>query len=233
MPDLIPEGKTRLLLVEGVDDEDFFSRFATHLASTSANALRVSEYMIFQYGGRTNLTNILRELRKAGNFKYITHLGVVRDSDFGTDAFRSVRDRIRTVNNDGPPQIPVPDHPILPSGGRPSVSVLVVPSADREGMLDDLVVDALKADPISKCVDNYFECLSESDVLVVPERKTKARIRVFLIAKNVDRATEVSGITDRLFLSNVYETEMWKEKNLWESAALSEAKDFLHQLLAD
>ena len=233
MADLIPEGKTRLLLLEGQDDHVFFEHLINHLETSADARLHISEYTIIQYGGRTKLTLLLRELKKAPNFEEVTHIGIVRDSDFNTDAFLSVQDRIKTVNDEGPPKIGIPDQPNLPTVSVPEVSVLIVPSAQREGMLDDLVVDAIKVDPISECVENYFKCLSEKDVVAVRERKTKASIRVFLIAKNLDRATEISGITDRLFLSDVYETRLWQESGLWDSKALSGVKAFLEQLLGD
>ncbi len=99
-------------------------------------------------------------------------------------------------------------------------------------MLDDLVMDALAVDPIAPCVHNYFDCLEERHVAIVPEKRSKAQIRVFLIGKNVGMGTGVSGISDRLFLSNVYETHIWQQENLWESPNLAAAKAFLTQLLA-
>ncbi|MDE2748507.1 MAG: hypothetical protein OXI34_06060 [Chloroflexota bacterium] len=232
MQELIPDGKTRLLLVEGDDDQVFFDQFVNHLADSTDAQLQVEELAIIQYAGRAKLTRRLRDLKKAENFEHITHLGIVRDSDFNTDALQSVQDRIRTVNREGPPQIDIPDHPIVPTIGFPIVSVLIVPSAEREGMLDDLVMDALTVDPIASCVQNYFDCLEEKQVAIVPAKRSKAQIRLFLIGKNVGLDTDVSGITDRLFLSNAYETHVWQQENLWESPRLAEAKAFLHQLLA-
>ncbi len=231
MAELIPDGKTRLLLVEGDDDEIFFRNFVDHLAASSDTRLLVSEFAIIQYGGRNQLTLRLRDLKKADNFEHITHIGIVRDSDYNTDALRSVQDRIRTVNKEGPPIIDIPDHPQMPTIGDPRVSVLIVPSAEREGMLDDLVMDALAVDPIANCVHNYFDCLEETQVAIVPEKRSKAQIRVFLIGKNVGLGTDVSGITDRLFLSNAYDTQVWRQENMWESPKLADAKAFLRGLL--
>ena len=98
-------------------------------------------------------------------------------------------------------------------------------------MLDDLVMDALAVDPIANCVHNYFDCLEETQVAIVPEKRSKAQIRVFLIGKNVGLGTDVSGITDRLFLSNAYDTQVWRQENMWESPKLADAKAFLRGLL--
>ncbi len=231
MDELIPDGITRLLLVEGNDDEIFFRNFVDHLVASSDTRLLVSEFAIIQYGGRSQLTLRLRDLKKADNFEHITHIGIARDSDFNTDALRSVQDRIRTINREGPPIIDIPDHPIVLTIGDPKVSVLIVPSADREGMLEDLVMDSLQVDPIANCVHKFFDCLEEKQVTIVPEKRSKAQIRVFLIGKNVGLDTDVSGITERLFLSNAYETQVWQQRNLWESPKLADAKAFLTQLL--
>lgn len=232
MDELIPDGKTRLLLVEGTDDQVFFDQFVNHLADSTDAQLQVEELAIIQYGGRDKLTLRLRDLKKADNFEHITHMGIVRDSDFNTNALRSVQDRIRTVNREGPPQIHVPNKPLEPTNSIPQVSVLIVPSADREGMLDDLVMDALQVDPIANCVQNYFDCLEDKQVAIVPEKRSKAQIRVFLMGKNVGLGTDVSGITDRLFLSDAYATSLWQQENLWESPRLADTKAFLTQLLA-
>ena len=233
MAELIPENRRRLLLVEGQDDQVFFENFVSHLADTSDALLSLSEFHIIQYGGRAKLTLLLRELKKDDFFDDVSHIGIVRDSDFNTDAFRSVQDRLKTVNKEGSPHLPVPEQPLVWSGSAPAVSILIIPSAEREGMLDDFVMDALSIDPVANCVDSYFQCLTHQGVTVVPERAAKARVRVYLIGKNVDRATQVAGITERLFLSNVYETNLWQSHNLWDSPALQEAKSFLMQLLAN
>jgi len=231
MDELIPDGKTRLLLVEGDDDQVFFDQFVNHLLESTDAQLQGEELAIIQYEGRSKLTRRLRDLKKADNFEHITHIGIVRDSDFNTDALRSVQDRISTVNRDGPPIIDIPEYPLTPTKGDLRVSVLIVPSAEREGMLDDLVMEALTVDPIATCVHNYFDCLEENKVAIVPEKVSKARIRVFLIGKNVGLKTDVSGITDRLFLSDAYETHVWQQMGLWDSPKFDQAKAFLSQLL--
>lgn len=230
---LIREEKTQLLLVEGEDDKVFFEGYLEHFETASETLTYGANLEILTYRGRDGLSNILRELRNSQNIRNILRIGIVRDSDFGTDALQSVLDRIRTINRRSDRQFGVPEHAIPSAGGMPSLSLLILPSTQREGMLEDVVLDALKADPISTCVDDFFDCLDENNVVVDKEKRPKARVRTFLIAKNVASETKVSKITDRLFLSNVYETDIWREKNLWDSPALKHVKTFLQQLLED
>ena len=159
MDELIPDGKTRLLLVEGDDDQVFFDQFVNHLADSTDAQLQVEDLAIIQYEGRDKLTRRLRELKKADNFEHITHLGIVRDSDFNTDALRSVQDRIKTVDKEGPPNIDIPDHPIVPTIGDLKVSVLIVPSVSQEGALETILLQAVAKDPMMRCVDKYIECV--------------------------------------------------------------------------
>ena len=53
------------------------------------------------------------------------------------------------------------------------MTILLLPSANREGMLEDLIMDVLQKDPVAGCVDSYFDCLSEVEA-PVKERLSKS-----------------------------------------------------------
>ena len=50
-------------------------------------------------------------------------------------------------------------------------------------MLDDLVMDALAVDPIANCVRNYFDCLEQKQVAIVPERNPRRKYGYFSLAR--------------------------------------------------
>ena len=233
MPELIPTGITRLLLVEGEDDKGFFDQLIEYMVSAGQLAGDLESLKVLVYGGRDNLTNVLRELVKAGNSKNLERIGIARDSDHGTDAFRSVQDRIRTVNERNARKLPVPSEPLEVAPGTPSIAVLILPSSDREGALERLVFDALASDPVGACVDEYFECLADNLVQLSPKKLDKAKVRVFLIGQIAGEDSDIARITDRLFLSNVYETKVWQDNDLWNSTAFADARTFLRQLVSD
>ena len=223
MTELIPEGTSRLLLVEGKEDKQFFIQlgYPSELPC------------ILQYEGKNNLAGFLYQLIQNSNFKQVSQIGIVRDADYGTDAFQSVRTAIKNANANSPRQLPVPKTVIEPSEGSPKVSVLILPSEKRDGMLEDLVLDALNDDPITPCVNDFFTCLKDRKVEIVQERLSKARVRVFITGKNVDRQAAVSDDTDKLYLSDIYKMSWWRGDAFWKHESFDEAKAFLRQLVFD
>ena len=223
MTELIPEGTSRLLLVEGKEDKQFFIQlgYPSELPC------------ILQYEGKNNLAGFLYQLIQNSNFKQVSQIGIVRDADYGTDAFQSVRTAIKNANANSPRQLPVPKTVIEPSEGSPKVSVLILPSEERDGMLEDLVLDALNNDPITPCVNDFFTCLKDRKVEIVQERLPKARVRVFITGKNVDRQAAVSDDTDKLYLSDIYKMSWWRGAAFWKHESFDEAKAFLRQLVFD
>lgn len=233
MTELIPEGTSRLLLVEGKEDKEFFIQLHSHLKFPE----RIP--WILKYEGKDKLKDKLSEFLYQlirvpnSNFKQVSQIGIVRDADYGTDAFQSVQTAIKNANANSPRQLPVPRTVIEPSEGSPKVSVLILPSEKRDGMLEDLVLDALNDDPITPCVDDFFTCLKNRKVEIVQERLSKARVRVFITGKNVDRQATVSDDTDKLRLSDIYKMSWWRGDAFWKHESFDEAKAFLRQLVFD
>lgn len=225
----IPDDKSRLLLVEGKEDQEFFIQLGSQLDSQEFPQELFPH--ILQYGGKDNLGNCLRLLMRHPNFKQISHIGIVRDADYGTDAFQSVQSALKYANRDNAQQLPIPQSPIQPAGESPKVSALILPT-DAEDMLEDLVLDALKEDTVMRCVDDFFICLTDREVTVVRERLSKARVRVFIIGKNMDAQATVGDDADRRYLSDIFHMTWWRPE-LWEHESFDDAKAFLRRLAAD
>ena len=227
MTELIPGGKSRLLLVEGKEDKEFFIQLGSHLEFPEGIP------WILKYEGKAKLSKFLSQLIQNQNFKRVSQIGIVRDADYGTDALQSVRDALKKANANSPRLLPVPKNVIEPSEGSPKVSVLILPSEKRDGMLEDLVLDALNDDPITPCVNDFFTCLKNRKVEIVQERLSKARVRVFITGKNVDRQAAVSDDMDKLYLSDIYKMSWWRGVAFWKHESFDEAKAFLRQLVLD
>ena len=222
----IPEGKSRLMLVEGKEDQEFFIKLATHLDVIDGWPLHIE-----QLHGKGNFSEYLLALTRHPRFGKVTAIGIARDADFGTNSFQSVRDTILSANEVSPRQLPVPQHPMELVEGTPNLTVLVLPSSEREGMIEDLVMDVFADDPVTTCVDAYFNCLRENKIGVSQWKLPKARLRAFVTGKNVsDEAT--GDDSDKLYLSDVFRMSWWQD-SFWERPAFEEAKAFLNQLLAD
>ena len=226
MTALIPEGKSRLLLVEGKEDQEFFIQLGYHLQFSKETPLH-----ILQYEGKDKLARFLYQLIQNPNFNQVLQIGIVRDADYNTDAFQSVQSAIRRASQYSKQQLTVPQSPMQPSEGKPKVSVLILPT-DREGMLEDLVLDALNEDLIMPCVDDFFTCLRDNHIDIVQERLPKARVRVFITGKNVDGQATAGADTDKLYLSDIYHMGWWRAE-FWDHESFNDAKAFLRQLVMD
>ena len=222
----IPEGKSRLMVVEGKEDQEFFIKLATHLSVIDGWPLQIE-----QLDGKGNFREFLLALTRHPRFGKLTSIGIVRDADFGTDSFQSVRDTIRSANEVSPRHLPVPKRVLEFAQGTPKTGVLILPSGDREGMIENLIMDIFDEDPVAKCVDNYVECLIAEGQSVSQAKLPKARLRTFISGKNIGMDAEGDD-SDRPRLSDVFHMSWWKPE-YWDHPAFDDAKAFLHQLLTD
>ena len=225
MTDSLPENVTRLLLVEGREDQEFFIQLGKHLNyDTDKWPLQ-----IIKCDGKGGLQARLRTLMKPDTMKEVQRIGIARDADFNTDALQSVQSAIWNANQRNDFKLVIPQSVMGPTPGKPSVTVLILPSGEREGMLEDLVLDAFQHDPVTSCVDEYFKCLGDSGIKTLPNRLPKARLRAFITGKNVSEEA-TSSDKDRSYLSGIFHMS-WLTDDFWDNPAFKDARTFLTQLL--
>ena len=234
MAELIPADKTRLLLVEGQDDEVFFDRYLDHIATISDALIQASALSIIQYGGKDQLSRLLRELRNAENFELVTHIGIVRDADFNTDAFQSIQSAINSANRRNPVKYPVPRQHLEVESGQPNMMALVLPAPEREGTLETVLLQALADDPEMRCVDEYFECVKNQrpESEVARNRVDKQRLGVLLSGKLIIRDLARNKDATRELPRYMYNMKWWHD-GTFDHPAFNPAKAFLTQLLAN
>lgn len=227
----------RLLLVEGKDDTKFFRKLCEHLGL-------IDQFTFQEYGGTSKLIDaLLPLLNDLPRFQRLRHLAIVRDADYTGGAFASVQSTIQRANNNAglPGRIfPIPQEPMVTTGEDLKVSVLILPDAQRDGMLENLIIDALEGDPLMQCVNDYFVCadrIRDNDAVVKQNRIPKAIMQVFESAIMQQQAkTFFAG-------KNAYEDASkrdWKARETsdiysmswwtWEHPAFGNVKRFLQQL---
>ena len=168
-----PIVRSRLLLVEGENERRFFAALLRCLDLSE-------EVQLLNYGGKAQLRPLLSTLHLAPGFSDLASLGVTRDADLAfASAFASIRSSLDNSRLD------VPNEPLVQTGGKPSVSVFVLPDCNSPGMLETLCLDAVACDPAMPCVDAYLECLEDTAKLP-PKNPSKARAHAFLASR--DRA---------------------------------------------
>lgn len=143
--------------------------------------LEIDEIQVIPVGGKDQFADRLQGLIKDPDFADIVSMGIVRDADHDPKAtLQSIGDALKQAN------LPVPKKVMTKAknNGFPDVMIMILPSANERGALEDLCLAAVKEDNASACVERYLSCLKEESV-AGPKQKwlNKARVRVFLSSK--------------------------------------------------
>jgi len=122
-----------LLLVEGPGDEFFFKALVKYQG--------LQNLQIINAEGTSNFETKLKALSISPQFRTtVSSLGVVRDADTDSDlAFKCVTDVLESAN------LPVPEYALVPKGGNPQVTVMILPEGGESGMLEDLCLKSVEA----------------------------------------------------------------------------------------
>lgn len=234
----IPENVSRILVVEGNEDKTFFQALAEHLGIDDQIYIVVCE-------GKNELSTTLTSLLNDGNFHKFRHIGIICDNDFpdsreGKLPLETVRDEIDSANDaidenlKRRRELSKPVRPREAAGTKPKVSVLLLPDDDRDGMLENLVLDAIGEDKITNCVDAYYACLEQQAQLKIQKaREPRSRLSVYISGKILDSNYATNDDSRRWFLTQAVDMKWWKEEDMWNKCAFNQAKAFLTQLLAD
>ena len=221
--DFVHRGYSRLLLVEGPDDADFVYGLLGVLK------LRHVIYL-HQIGGKDNFEKALIALIMSAEFEDLQQLGIIRDADYNTDAFESIRSALINANQrHSRRDYPIPTNADeVVTNNDLSLSIHILPEANVEGMLEDLVFNVLSEDVVTNCVDNFFHCLQDQLIEFRDNVLPKAKIRVFMAGKAVDKSGE--GDDKKYWeLAHITHTSWWKDE-YWEHQAFNKIKAFLRQL---
>jgi len=236
MKPYVPVGKTRLLMVEGRADMEFFRQLGFHLKFTKDTPLHIMEYE-----GKDNLKDFLSLVQSEAEFNYVTHTGVVRDADFTGGAFQSVQSALTSANHENPDrkQFPIPTSALtFVSGNNLQIGVFIMPDTQSDGMLESLLLRVLQHDAAMTCVEEYFACIENADIKPKPEPLPKAMMRVYMAAlyqgkirtyiegKNIDFESPADD-RNKSYLSDIYKMSWWT----WEHEAFSPIKVFVLKLV--
>lgn len=232
----IPADVTRIVVLEGPEDKTFFSALAEQLG--------INDQLHFiTCNGKDCLGSTLENILNDGNFHGIQQIGIICDNDFpdsrdGRGALETVQDEIDEANNaideslKTTRKLPRPRKPRETEGTKPKVSVLLLPDDHRDGMLENLVLDAIGEDNITNCVDAYYACLeSQAQVKLQKAREPRSRLSVYISGKIVDKTYATNDDSRRWFLTQAVDMKWWKDEKMWDKPQFKPAKAFLRQLL--
>jgi hypothetical protein len=163
-----PIVRKKLIAVEGVDDICFFGSLLRHV--------RIRDCQIVEMKGKYPLTDKIGAVVKTSGFSNVTSFGIAIDADKSySGTFQSVCAALRQSN------LPIPLTPLTRANGSPHVTVIILPKANTNGMLEDLLLYSVMTDPAMSCVDAYFHCLGQKGIK--PTHISKAKIHAFLASR--------------------------------------------------
>ncbi len=180
-----PISKPKVILVEGKDEELFFSSMIERLELTPEIDVRPID-------GKDNLSAALKALKNDPGYLMLTSIGITRDADNDADlAFRNVCSALLNA------QLPIPNDALESTGGKPRVTVMILPVGRPTGMLEDVFLDSVARDPAMKCVNSYFQCLTEC-LNELPGNLSKAKVRAFLVSREVLEDSHFEFLQEKL-----------------------------------
>lgn len=162
--------KPKLLIGEGNDEWSFFKALLSHL--------HIEDVQVEQYGGKDNLGPFLRTLPVRPGYQELVSLGITRDADENPEsAFESVSGALQRAG------IAAPSQPGDVTGENPQVSVWILPGGDTRGMLENILLESVDADPGLICVDEYLQCIHQRTQRQ-PQNRSKARVHAWLASQS-------------------------------------------------
>lgn len=166
-----PLSKPRVLIGEGKDEVNFFEALTA--------ALNLTDVQVEEYGGKAGLPKYLKEFLVRPGRQNVVALGITRDADNGmAHAYQSVCGSVQAA------QLPVPAAAGQVQAGPPRVTVFILPDNQRDGMLEDLCLDAVRADGAIPCVTAFFQCVAQH-AMRQPKNMAKARVHAWLASQAV------------------------------------------------
>ena len=135
--------KTKLLIVEGNHEDDFFEAYLRHLGITDIQPMPI--------GGKTRLSDNLEALAKQASFDEVVTLVIVRDADDDPGAaLQSVQGALRRAGISAPSAAwtwQTVDNP-RSSSVQIKVCILILPGATNQGALEELLMQTVARDPM-------------------------------------------------------------------------------------
>jgi hypothetical protein len=167
--------KQKLLLVEGIDEINFFKALFANLA--------ILDIQVIESKGKDQFPAELNLIVNDPNFVNVNSIGIVRDADNSQmSAIQSIR---YNLEKHGLPKNA--NHGEFDEKDGVKVGIFIAPGFKEDGMLESLVLESLKGHPVKEAADHYINNLrseleSESNTsqYKFPNNEAKARMHAFL-----------------------------------------------------
>ena len=171
--------KPIVLVVEGISDKQVFENLFKHLGFDD-------HIQAISIGGKGHVKDSLPVIKTIpGYYEVLEVLIIVCDADGdAASAFRSSSHALQYHKYIRPTAPFLITSPAIPSAGVPHTAVVILPSYNRTGGLEDLLLDAVRDPKARDCVDKYVECLTnERAKKWRPKDEAKAKLHAYLASR--------------------------------------------------
>ncbi|MBD3196842.1 MAG: hypothetical protein GF317_17425 [Candidatus Lokiarchaeota archaeon] len=193
-----------LIIVEGMDDENFISVLLNYLDIENVEIVNIEG---------NNFRDYVPEIGKITGFDKVKILIIISDADNNANtAFNRIKRSIEQIE----------DYDLIPPNNRntfnterPMVGIYIITKGDsEEGMLEDLCLETIKHNNVMECVDSFSDCISNLGIELRNPAKSKCQTFLSAMPESVPHI----GIA--------------AQRGFWElnSEALDELKLFLSNL---
>lgn len=170
--------QSKLLLVEGVDEKNFFIALCAEFS--------LKDIQIVSFGGISNLEPYLKLLPSLEGYEGIKSIVIVRDAEKDPDkAVNHVKKSLKKAN------LPVAAKPFEYAKSVISIAFMISPGFVKNangknvlcaGTLENLCLDIVKDNSTFDCVDKYIECIKSKGQKV--KRLHKTKLHTYLSGKD-------------------------------------------------
>lgn len=164
----------KILLVEGADEWYFFYNLIEE-------KLRISDIQICDMKGKSNLSELLTLVKKS-DFYHLKRrqlkIGLVLDADRSFS--KTIEDITKHINTIF--ELSIESITINFSNTLPAISAYILPNNCDNGMLEDICLASVSGSHQMQCIEGYFECLKNMDI--IPSEISKAKTMCYLASKD-------------------------------------------------
>ena len=208
--------KTKVILVEGKDEVNFFDALFKHLGRDDVDIVCVN--------GKERLKTEFPAFLMRPGFSSVESYAIITDADTNhQNTFQSLSDLLEKHNQ----PVPTKAEEYI-NGENKRVGIYIMPGNLDAGMLEDFCLKTVSDHPAMPCLENYFSCL-KAVLKEKPEIKSKDP-QEFYFPKNLSKAKALG------FLAALHESfpsvGVAALKGYWnfEHDSLQELKFFLQEL---
>jgi hypothetical protein len=158
------DGHSKLLIVEGKDEEILFRELLKHL--------NINDVWVHPIDGKDKYSNFMKTLPLIPGFSGITHIGVVLDADDNAEgSFAKATSGIEKVGF-ARPKVPG----VFRSKHGKSGAVYIIPeNLSKTGMLENLFLDSSTHSDFIRFVEVFHQMISDAGIKVKNPAKSRSQ----------------------------------------------------------